>query len=91
MALSFLTMFFTRDAGFDIKRLWISVVFFSAGLPGFFNATKDIRWMNGFGNISYPVYLTHPMAVIFVGPAVYFWFASHGVAGQVQYFWSWLL
>ena len=38
--------------------------------------------MNMFGNLSYPVYLTHPMVALFVGPSVYFEFAGHGLATQ---------
>jgi peptidoglycan/LPS O-acetylase OafA/YrhL len=74
-------MLFTNDTGFDISRLWISIAFFTAGLPGFFDATKNVRWMNLLGDLSYLVYLTHPMTGL-LGPTIYFEFANQGAATQ---------
>ena len=46
-------------AVFDGRRLWLSALLFAASLPGVFAATKDIRWLNLAGDLSYPIYLTH--------------------------------
>jgi len=44
---SFATMLFGGSyAGFDTARFWGSVVFFAAALPGLFEATKGMRWLN---------------------------------------------
>ena len=52
---------------FDGRRLWMSVSFFTLSLPGLFQATKRIRWMNAVGNLSYPVYLVHTLALLLFG------------------------
>jgi peptidoglycan/LPS O-acetylase OafA/YrhL len=82
MAGAFLIMLVTPDTGFDIRRLWISIACFTAGLPGFFDATKNIRWMNVLGNLSYPIYLVHPMAALLVAPPIYYEFVRLGLNSQ---------
>jgi peptidoglycan/LPS O-acetylase OafA/YrhL len=51
-------------AGFDTPRFWGAVVLFSVALPGLFEATKDIRWMNALGDLSYPLYLVHGIVMM---------------------------
>ena len=58
-------------ANFDTVRFWVSAVLFALSLPGLFDATKDIRWMNWAGNLSYPVYLVHTAVLILIAPAVF--------------------
>jgi peptidoglycan/LPS O-acetylase OafA/YrhL len=36
-----------------------AITFFALSVPGLFHATKDIRWMNLIGELSYPFYLLH--------------------------------
>jgi peptidoglycan/LPS O-acetylase OafA/YrhL len=58
-------------AVFDGRRLWLSVLLFAASLPGVFAATKDIRWLNLAGDLSYPIYLTHALVLALLAP--YLW------------------
>lgn len=68
VAFSFAFMFlWWRQWGFDTERLWVSVVFFTIGLPGFFNATKGSVLLNRLGDLSYPVYLVHVFVAIYIG------------------------
>jgi len=68
---SFATMLFGGSyAGFDTARFWGSVVFFAAALPGLFEATKGMRWLNLAGDLSYPIYLVHTSVLILFGSAV---------------------
>jgi peptidoglycan/LPS O-acetylase OafA/YrhL len=55
-------------ASFDTPRFWVSVVLFSVAVPGLFEATKNVRWMNALGDLSYPVYLVHTLVLILFGP-----------------------
>ena len=54
-------------ASFDTPRFWVSVLLFSVALPGLFEATKSIRWMNALGDLCYPIYLVHTLVVILFG------------------------
>ena len=54
-------------ASFDTPRFWVSVLLFSVAVPGLFEATKNVRWMNALGDLSYPVYLVHTMVLILFG------------------------
>lgn len=67
VAVGFAFMLIWRQGGFDTERLWVSIVLFSVGLPGFFNATKDSVWLNRLGDLSYPLYLVHIFVLFFVG------------------------
>jgi len=50
----------SRDyATWDSFRFWSATFFFAAALPGIFAASKDSRWLNALGDLSYPVYLVH--------------------------------
>jgi peptidoglycan/LPS O-acetylase OafA/YrhL len=49
---------------FDGRRFWLSVLLFTVSLPGLFEATKGVRWMNAIGNLSYPVYLIHTLTLM---------------------------
>jgi peptidoglycan/LPS O-acetylase OafA/YrhL len=55
-------------AGFDTLRFWGAVLGFTIALPAVFEGTKNIRWINWVGNLSYPVYLIHTAVVILLGP-----------------------
>src|SRR5205814_7271358 len=37
---------------------------FTAALPGLFEATRRVRWMNLAGDLSYPVYLVHSAVLV---------------------------
>jgi peptidoglycan/LPS O-acetylase OafA/YrhL len=54
-------------AGFDKWRFWSSLLLFVVALPGLFEATKGVRWLNAFGELSYPVYLVHYIVLIVAG------------------------
>jgi peptidoglycan/LPS O-acetylase OafA/YrhL len=51
-------------------RFWGSVLFFAAALPGLFEATKGMRWLNLAGDLSYPIYLVHTSVLMLFGPEV---------------------
>jgi peptidoglycan/LPS O-acetylase OafA/YrhL len=55
-------------AGYDSWRFWGSVVFFTAALPGVFEVTKSIGWLNLAGDLSYPIYLVHTAVLILAAP-----------------------
>jgi peptidoglycan/LPS O-acetylase OafA/YrhL len=63
LLVSFGTMAFAPVGGFDGPRFWASVLCFTLALPGFFVATKNIRWMNHLGDLSYTVYLVHGIVI----------------------------
>jgi peptidoglycan/LPS O-acetylase OafA/YrhL len=68
---SFATMAFGGSyAIYDGVRLWGSVFFFAAALPGVFEATKGVRWLNLLGDLSYPIYLVHTSVLILLAPAL---------------------
>jgi len=50
---------------FDSLYFYLSVISFSAALPGLFALTKDNRFLNALGHLSYPVYLTHAALLLF--------------------------
>jgi peptidoglycan/LPS O-acetylase OafA/YrhL len=52
----------------DSLRFWAVVLCFAAALPGLFYATNANRWLNMFGELSYPVYLIHVLALLYVAP-----------------------
>jgi peptidoglycan/LPS O-acetylase OafA/YrhL len=65
---SFMVMTFGSYAGsFDGPRLWVSVLLFTIALPGLFEATKNLRWMNIAGDLSYPIYLIHLVVLVLIG------------------------
>jgi peptidoglycan/LPS O-acetylase OafA/YrhL len=70
LAASVLVMFLAPSSGFDNLRFWLSIALFAIGLPGLFNATKSVRWMNLLGDLSYPLYLVHGLVVIWIADAV---------------------
>ena len=76
---SFAAMAVGPRAGFDNWRLWLSALCFAAALPGLFEATKGIRWMNLLGNLSYPLYLVHTLVVAAVGD----WWLALGNNGRL--------
>lgn len=56
-----------QDKGLiDVTRLWVSAPLFALALPGFFEATKRNAVLNYFGDLSYPIYLTHVFTVTFI-------------------------
>jgi peptidoglycan/LPS O-acetylase OafA/YrhL len=52
---------------FDGQRFWLSVLLFTVSLPGLFEASKSIRWMNACGDLSYPIYLIHTLTLMLFG------------------------
>jgi peptidoglycan/LPS O-acetylase OafA/YrhL len=68
MVCSFMVMTFGSYAGgFDTARLWVSILLFTIALPGLFEATKNLRWMNIAGDLSYPIYLIHLVLLVLIG------------------------
>jgi peptidoglycan/LPS O-acetylase OafA/YrhL len=61
---------------FESFRFWLAVSLFTLALPGLFEATKSIRWMNWLGDLSYPVYLVHTLVML----AVASWWKSVGTS-----------
>jgi peptidoglycan/LPS O-acetylase OafA/YrhL len=55
-------------ASYDTLRFWGSTLLFTLALPGLFEATKNIRWMNLLGDLSYPLYLVHTGVLVLIGP-----------------------
>ncbi|HXW30686.1 MAG TPA: acyltransferase [Xanthobacteraceae bacterium] len=64
---AFVTMVLAPRGEFDGPRFWIATLLFAGGLPGLFAATKSNRWLNYLGDLSYPLYLTHPLVFIWWG------------------------
>jgi peptidoglycan/LPS O-acetylase OafA/YrhL len=58
---------------FDGQRLWGATLFFTLALPGLFEGTKDIRWMNMIGDLSYPAYLVHVLLIFVLGSWLIGW------------------
>jgi peptidoglycan/LPS O-acetylase OafA/YrhL len=54
-------------AGYDTTRFWGAALLFTLALPGLFEGTKNIRWMNAAGDLSYPVYLVHTLVLYGLG------------------------
>jgi peptidoglycan/LPS O-acetylase OafA/YrhL len=67
-ACSTAVMIFGSYQGFDSPRFWSSILCFTIALPGLFEATKKINWMNAAGDLSYPVYLVHLVILLTIGP-----------------------
>lgn len=64
---SFAIMTLAPLRDFDSPRFWASIVLFAIALPGLFEATKDIGWMNRLGDLSYPTYLVHGIVLSTAG------------------------
>lgn len=67
---SFALMTLGSYKDFDTLRFWSSILCFTFAVPGLFEATKSIRWMNAVGDLSYPVYLVHYIVLILGGAAL---------------------
>jgi peptidoglycan/LPS O-acetylase OafA/YrhL len=70
LAASAAIMLVVPGSGFDDGRFWLSVCLFALCLPGLFRATKQVRWMNLLGDLSYPLYLVHGLVLILIGGAI---------------------
>jgi peptidoglycan/LPS O-acetylase OafA/YrhL len=44
---------------FDSPWFYASLICFALALPPIFDLTKDTKWMNAAGDLTYPLYLTH--------------------------------
>jgi peptidoglycan/LPS O-acetylase OafA/YrhL len=65
---SFATMAFGGSyANYDTARFWGAALFFTFALPGLFEGTKNIAWMNAAGDLSYPIYLVHTLVLYVAG------------------------
>ena len=53
---------------FDSPYFYLSIICFAVALPGVFALTKDKRALNFMGDISYAVYLTHPLVILYILP-----------------------
>lgn len=76
-ALAFGAMFSWLDSlpiTVDHLPSYLACLCFAAALPGLFTATKDGRFFNFLGDLTYPLYLTHSMTIAALfGP---WWFAG---------------
>jgi len=54
---------FSRDPLLDGLMPWAATLCFAAALPGLFAATKDHRFLNYLGDLTYPLYLTHLLLI----------------------------
>ena len=65
---SLLFALLSAGRSFDDPYFYLSIGCFAAALPGLFTLTKDTRALNFMGDISYAVYLTHPLVVTYILP-----------------------
>jgi peptidoglycan/LPS O-acetylase OafA/YrhL len=70
LSLALLLLEFGPRDGFDGARFWLATLLFTASLPGLFAATKDRRGLNRLGDLSYPVYLVHNLALVWSADAI---------------------
>jgi peptidoglycan/LPS O-acetylase OafA/YrhL len=61
---------------FDTPRFWISILLFALAVPGIFAGTKNVRWLNYLGDLSYPVYLVHDLVFLWVGGEISAYFVE---------------
>jgi peptidoglycan/LPS O-acetylase OafA/YrhL len=59
-----------RIPAFDTPYFWVGVLCFTLSLPGLFEATRGVRWLNALGDLSYPVYLVHTAVVAWSIPVL---------------------
>ena len=64
-------MYAGPNGPFDGLRLWGAALFFTLALPGLFESTRNIRWMNTIGDLSYPVYLVHLLLILLIGESLF--------------------
>jgi peptidoglycan/LPS O-acetylase OafA/YrhL len=43
----------------DTRPFWLAAICFAAAIPGVFSCTKDNRFLNELGALSYPIYIVH--------------------------------
>jgi peptidoglycan/LPS O-acetylase OafA/YrhL len=63
VAICVVSLMFPTYALWDSGRFWISIICFAFGLPGIFESSKDSKWLNRLGELSFPVYLVHLLAI----------------------------
>lgn len=57
------SLMFPTYALWDSGRFWLSITCFAFGLPGVFEGTRDNKFLNRCGELSYPVYLVHLLSL----------------------------
>jgi peptidoglycan/LPS O-acetylase OafA/YrhL len=67
-----------RVENWDNVPFYLGIILFAASLPGIFTLSKESRWMARFGDLSYPMYLTHKLVLT----AIYGLFPAVGLAIQ---------
>jgi peptidoglycan/LPS O-acetylase OafA/YrhL len=79
-------------SGADIALFWVAICLFALALPGLFEATKRMKFLNFLGNLSYPLYLTHYFVLLALlhGQEQYSrigigWFTSADLLSTVQF------
>lgn len=88
VAASFATMYCGSYYGFDNARFWAAILLFAVGLPGFFRATKNLKWSNRIGDLSYPFYLIHTLPIVWFGTTLQSFLAPPAttpIAGTVAF------
>jgi peptidoglycan/LPS O-acetylase OafA/YrhL len=66
-------------ASYDTARFWGSAIYFTLALPGLFEGTKNIAWMNAAGDLSYPIYLVHTLVLYVAGQ----WLVDHVMSNEI--------
>jgi peptidoglycan/LPS O-acetylase OafA/YrhL len=66
-------------ASYDTLRFWGAAIYFTLALPGLFEATKNIAWMNAAGDLSYPIYLVHTLVLYVAGQ----WLVDHVMSSEL--------
>lgn len=52
------------EAPWDGWQFWSAILCFALALPGVFAGTKQSRFLNAMGDLSYPVYLIHILVIV---------------------------
>ena len=61
-------LLFDGPEDYDQFRLWVFYILLTVGIPYLFILTKDTKWDNYIGEISYPVYLVHGFIIGWLSP-----------------------
>jgi len=59
LGLSCLAIAGTKKGGFVSPWFYFSIISFAFSLPSIFELSKDNKWLNFLGDLSYPIYLVH--------------------------------
>ncbi len=66
----FFLMIAANTGKFENIYFYISITLFSLGLPSIFSLTKDNKYMNFLGNLSFPIYLIHILCLLMLPSSI---------------------